>query len=59
MSHRFLALALWLGTWFAVGIAASAVYAAIRGRGTALTVPVAAVALLAAAVLANAGADLW
>lgn len=60
MSPRFLAVMLWLLALLAVDLAGVCGVAALRGR-TRAPLAAAAVAglLLAAAVLANAGADLW
>jgi predicted outer membrane lipoprotein len=59
VNERFLAICLWGFAWIALGVPAAAAFTAIRGRGTALTAVGTAVFLFTAAVLANAGADLW
>jgi hypothetical protein len=59
VNDRFLAVCLWGFAWLALGVPGAAAWTAIRGRGTALTAVGTVVFLFAAAVLANAGADLW
>ena len=59
MNPRFLAVICWLLAWLAVSLAAACGWAAARGRSRVLAVTAAAGWLLAAAVLANAGTDLW
>jgi hypothetical protein len=60
VNPRFLAVILWLLAWLSVSLAGACGWAAYRRR-TRLRLAVVAAAgwLLAAAVLANAGADLW
>lgn len=59
MNHYFLAVWLWLFAWLAVSVTSALVYGGVRGRGTRLTAVAAGLALFAAAVLVNAGVDLW
>ena len=54
------AVVLWVAAWCAVSVAAAAGWAAFRGRGSrAVAGSLSLTALIAAAVLAWAGADLW
>lgn len=59
MNQHFLALWLWLLAWCALSVAAAAVYSGIRGHGIRRAAAGASAFLFLAAVLANAGADLW
>jgi hypothetical protein len=59
VNERFLAVCLFAFAWVALGVPAAAAWTAIRGRGTALTAVGTVAFLFTAAVLANAGADLW
>ena len=57
---KALAVGLWVLAWCAASIAAAAAWAAARGRcSRAMAGILSATALIAAAVLAWAGADLW
>jgi hypothetical protein len=59
VNERFLAICLFAFAWIALGIPGAAAFTAIRGRGDRLTAVGTVVFLFTAAVLANAGADLW
>lgn len=56
---KALAICLWVLAWCAASIATAAIWAAVRGRDSALPVAVASAAALGAAGLAWAGAALW
>ena len=59
MNRRFLAVALWVIAALILGIGAGDVRTAVRDRKPAAAVPVLLAVAGLAAVLANAGADLW
>ena len=60
MPDPFLAVCLWLGAWLAVSVAVTAGWAAgVKWRSPVLAGAAGVAGLFAAAVLANAGADLW
>jgi hypothetical protein len=59
VNHYLLAVWLWLFAWLAVDVAGVLVFNGIRGRGTRLSAVTAAFILFGAAILVNAGVDLW
>ena len=59
MNQHFLAVCLLGAAWFALSVAMGAGYAAARRRTPLLAAVTAIAALLLAALLASAGADLW